>query len=93
MLKAQRQAIDAIDRELVQLFEKRTRIVEEVAQIKLDNHLPVLDASREQLVIEKVQSYLTDTSLSQDLADLYTEIMRLSRLHQHKWLVQQKDTH
>lgn len=93
MLKAQRQAIDAIDRELVQLFEKRTRIVEEVAQIKLDNHLPVLDASREQLVIEKVQSYLTDTSLSQDLADLYTEIMRLSRLHQHKWLDQQKDTH
>lgn len=93
MLKAQRQAIDAIDRELVQLFEKRTRIVEEVAQIKLDNHLPVLDASREQLVIEKVQSYLTDTSLSQDLADLYTEIMHLSRLHQHKWLVQQKDTH
>lgn len=93
MLKAQRQAIDAIDRELVQLFEKRTRIVEEVAHIKLDNHLPVLDASREQLVIEKVQSYLTDTSLSQDLADLYTEIMRLSRLHQHKWLDQQKDTH
>lgn len=93
MLEAQRQAIDAIDRELVQLFEKRTRIVEEVAHIKLDNHLPVLDASREQLVIEKVQSYLTDTSLSQDLADLYTEIMRLSRLHQHKWLDQQKDTH
>lgn len=93
MLKAQRQAIDAIDRELVQLFEKRTRIVEEVAHIKLDNHLPILDASREQLVIEKVQSYLTDTSLSQDLADLYTEIMRLSRLHQHKWLDQQKDTH
>lgn len=93
MLEAQRQAIDAIDRELVQLFEKRTRTVEEVARIKLDNHLPVLDASREQLVIEKVQSYLTDPSLSQDLADLYTEIMRLSRLHQHKWLDQQKDTH
>lgn len=57
MLEQERQNIDRIDREIVRLFEERTRTVEQVAQVKLTNNLPVLDASREQLVIEKVQSY------------------------------------
>lgn len=90
MLETQRQQIDAIDRELVRLFEERTRRVEDVARVKLDNHLPVLDASREQLVIEKVQSYLTDPQLADQVAALYIEIMRLSRQHQEEWLAQQK---
>lgn len=86
MLEQERQNIDRIDREIVRLFEERTRTVEQVAQVKLTNNLPVLDASREQLVIEKVQSYLTDTTLSEEIATLYTEIMRLSREHQTAWL-------
>lgn len=86
MLEQERQNIDRIDREIVRLFEERTRTVEQVAQVKLTNNLPVLDASREQLVIEKVQSYLTDPTLSEEIATLYTEIMRLSREHQTAWL-------
>ena len=54
MLEAERQQIDAIDREIVRLFEQRTRLVEDVARVKLANQLPVLDAGREQLVIQKV---------------------------------------
>lgn len=91
MLEAERQQIDTIDREIVRLFEKRTRTVEQVARVKLENHLPVLDASREQVVIEKVQSYLEDPLLANDVAALYTEIMRLSRQHQTAWLSNQKD--
>lgn len=88
MLEQERQNIDRIDREIVRLFEERTRTVEQVAQVKLTNNLPVLDASREQLVIEKVQSYLTDPTLSEEIATLYTEIMRLSREHQTAWLAE-----
>lgn len=88
MLEQERQNIDRIDREIVRLFEERTRTVEQVAQVKLTNNLPVLDASREQLVIEKVQSYLTDPTLSEEIATLYTEIMRLSREHQTTWLAE-----
>ena len=91
MLEAERQQIDTIDREIVRLYEKRTRTVEEVARVKLENHLPVLDASREQVVIEKVQSYLEDPLLANDVAALYTEIMRLSRQHQTAWLSNQND--
>ena len=80
-----------IDREIVALFEERTRTVEEVAEIKLANGMEILDSSREKLVIEKVQSYLQDPTLKYELADLYENIMRISRGHQERWMSEQVD--
>ncbi|AMB99914.1 chorismate mutase [Aerococcus urinaehominis] len=88
MLTEQRNKIDAIDREIVRLFEERTAVVEEVAEIKLANGKEVLDASREAAVIDKVQGYLKDPSLAGELADLYENIMRISRGHQEKWMAE-----
>ena len=85
MLEEQRQKIDQIDRQIVALFEERTNVVEEVAKIKLDNDIPILDSG----VILKVQSYLKDESLKDELAELYTELMRISRKHQKKWIEKQ----
>ena len=84
MLEEQRQKIDQIDRQIVALFEERTNVVEEVAKIKLDNDIPILDSGREEQVILKVQSYLKD-----ELAELYTELMRICRKHQKKWIEKQ----
>lgn len=86
MLEKQRATIDRIDRELVKLFEERTKTVEEVAEIKLANNMEILDSGREAIVIEKVQSYLDDSSLKGELADLYENIMRISRGHQQQWM-------
>lgn len=91
MLEKQRNEIDRIDREIVKLFEQRTNTVEEVAEIKLANNKEILDSGREAKVIEKVQSYLEDPALKDELADLYTEIMRISRGHQLKWMEKQED--
>lgn len=91
MLEKQRNTIDRIDREIVALFEERTRTVEEVAEIKLANGMEILDSSREKLVIEKVQSYLQDPTLKYELADLYENIMRISRGHQERWMSEQVD--
>lgn len=90
MLEKQRQQIDRIDRQLVTLFEERTRVVEEVASIKLQHHMLILDASREEQVIAKVQSYLKDVSLADELRDFYTQLMRISREHQQKWMEEQE---
>lgn len=89
MLEKQRETIDRIDREIVALFEERTRTVEEVAEIKLANGMEILDSGREKLVIEKVQSYLEDPKLKDELADLYENIMRISRGHQQRWMDEQ----
>lgn len=90
MLEKQRATIDRIDREIVKLFEERTRTVEEVAEIKLANGMEILDSGREKLVIEKVQSYLEDPKLKGELADLYENIMRISRGHQQTWMNERK---
>lgn len=89
MLEEQRQKIDQIDRQIVALFEERTNVVEEVAKIKLDNDIPILDSRREEQVILKVQSYLKDESLKDELAELYTELMSISRKHQKNWIEKQ----
>ena len=89
MLEEQRQKIDSIDCQIVALFEERTNVVEEVAKIKLDNDIPILDSGREEQVILKVQSYLKDESLKDELAELYTELMRISREHQKNWIEKQ----
>ena len=89
MLEEQRQKIDQIDRQIVALFEERTNVVEEVAKIKLDNDIPILDSGREEQVILKVQSYLKDESLKDELAELYTELMCISREHQKNWMFKQ----
>ncbi len=89
MLEKQRNKIDQIDREIVKLFETRTKVVEEVAQVKLANDMDILDASREDIVIEKVQAYLEDPALNNEVADLYKEIMRISRQHQKEWIDKQ----
>lgn len=86
MLEKQRKRIDEIDQELVRLFEERTQTVEEVAEIKLFNGIEILDSSREEQVIEKVQNYLENSELKDEVADLYQNIMRISREHQKDWI-------
>lgn len=89
MLEKQRKKIDAIDRQLVALFEERTSVVEEVAQIKLQHQIPILDSGREEQVIAKVQSYLTQPELEQEVKEWFVELMRISREHQQKWMNEQ----
>lgn len=91
MLSKQRQRIDELDRELVRIFEERTKVTEEVAGIKLAKGMEILDSSREKQVIEKVQGYLNDDSLRGELADLYENLMRISRGHQKNWMEKQNN--
>ena len=84
MLEKQRAEIDAIDREIVALFERRMQVVVEVAQIKKENGIAILDANREKEVIQKVQSYLKDATLKEELAEAYETLMKVSKDYQKK---------
>lgn len=86
MLEKQRAEIDAIDREIVALFERRMQVVVEVAQIKKENGIAILDANREKEVIQKVQSYLQDATLKKELAEAYETLMKVSKDYQRKQL-------
>ena len=79
MLEKQRAEIDAIDREIVALFERRMQVVVDVARIKKENGIAILDANREKEVIQKVQSYLKDATLKEELAEAYETLMKISK--------------
>ena len=63
-----RKDIDDIDKELVALFEKRMKIVTEIANYKLRNNMDVFDKGREDLLLKKVDTYLNNKELSGDLS-------------------------
>ena len=84
MLEKQSAEIDAIDREIVALFERRMQVVVDVARIKKENGIAILDASREKEVIAKVQSYLKDAALKEELAEAYETLMKVSKDYQKK---------
>ena len=84
MLEKQRAEIDVIDREIVALFERRMQVVVDVARIKKENGIAMLDASREKEVIAKVQSYLKDAALKEELAEAYETLMKVSKDYQKK---------
>ena len=84
MLEKQRAEIDAIDREIVELFERRMQVVVDVARIKKVNGIAILDASRGKEVIAKVQSYLKDATLKEELAEAYETLMKVSKDYQQK---------
>lgn len=45
--------IDDIDSKIIELYEKRMDIILEVTKYKMENNIPVLDASREAAMLTK----------------------------------------
>lgn len=81
-----RAELDRVDRELVRLFEKRMALSREVARCKLAHGLPVLDAAREEQVLDSRVSMLNNPALGEDVRTLYVCIMALSRGEQERLL-------
>ncbi len=77
-----RREIDAIDRQIVALFEQRMAVTEQVGRYKLANGIPVLDRSREEQVLAGKTALLQDKSLSSDVTELFETIMAISRRQQ-----------
>lgn len=85
-LEQARQKIDQLDRELSQLYEKRMACVKQVLAYKKDNGLPILDAKREQAVLNKHLTYLNDPELAPFYASFVQAMMANSRAYQEHLL-------
>ena len=74
-----RKEIDAVDAEIVKLFEKRMEISERMAAYKQQAGIPVRDKAREKEKIQQVQA-MTHTAFNREhIEELYTVLMSLSR--------------
>ena len=87
-----REDIDKVDKEIIELFQKRMDLCEEVAKYKLSVGKAILDKGREDSKIEKVQTFVDDESMKVALSDLFRQIMSSSRKLQYKFMEQNSAT-
>lgn len=71
--------INRIDRELVELFEKRMEIVKRVGEYKRENNIPILNRNREEEVISQNIKHLKNKDLENETGEFLKDIMKISR--------------
>ena len=85
-----RQGIDAIDRQLVELFRQRMDVTRKVGEYKRSQGIPVLDQERERQVLQN-KGELAGEALRPAVITLYQTIMALSRRQQRDLMGQGLD--
>ncbi len=85
-LAVPRQKIDEIDKELVRLLEARMDAVSEVARIKKEQEISVLDTGREEAVLTAVSKRVRNTEYKESIAAVFADIMKRSREYQAQQL-------
>lgn len=83
-LQTSRDIIDQCDREIVENLEKRFEAVKEVIAYKKANNLPILQASREDEVLKKIENYQDSHEFLREIKDIYIYIMNKSKEIQKK---------
>jgi len=83
MIDEIRSRIDKIDEELVRLFTERLSLVDEIAEKKKEEKLPVRDPAREREIVSRLTQGKPD-SIAGYTKTLFTTIFDLSRSHQAK---------
>lgn len=81
-----RDEIDNIDRQMVDLFERRMEISEKVAEYKINTGMKVFDKEREKRVIQKVKGLAHNDFNSHGIEELFLQIMAMSRKLQYQLL-------
>ncbi len=85
-LKAAREIINSVDKQMAELFEKRMDAVKMVAEYKKENGVPVEDLGREEEVILKNLKNLSNEELAPYYISFIRSNMEISKNFQHRLL-------
>ncbi len=83
-----REQIDAIDEQIVDLYEKRMDISRQVAEFKIETGKKVFDKVREDEKLRKVKSLTHNDFNSRGIEELFEQIMSMSRKLQYRLLAE-----
>ena len=83
-LKNARNEINNIDKEMAELFQKRMKAAEAIAEHKKDIGMPIFDEKREREVIEKNSELVSDPVIREYYINFITETMKISRAYQSR---------
>lgn len=84
-LSVSRERIDAIDKQIIDLFQQRMRIAADVAEYKREAGKPVYDKARETEKVDAARD-MTAPEFKQFIPPLFGMIMEMSRAYQHHLL-------
>lgn len=82
-LSITREEIDAVDRQIVELIEKRMDLALEVAKYKMSTGKPIYDRERELQKLEKLGSLASSEFNAKGVQELFLQIMSISRRYQY----------
>ncbi|HFI0065843.1 TPA: chorismate mutase [Streptococcus suis] len=82
LLEDIRKDINDLDCQLVSLLEQRMELVNQVTAYKRATGKPVLDASREQAVLDRVGSLVENPAYRSAIVATFSDIMAQSRAYQ-----------
>lgn len=86
-----RVAIDDVDEQIVELFQKRMELAGQVAETKRRSGKAIYDRSREQEKLKRLGA-LADNAFNQhSIEELFTQIMSISRRYQYSLLGDRQD--
>lgn len=85
-----RSMINDIDQEMLVLFEKRMMAVQEVLSYKIEHNLPIFDAQREQIVLERNLALVENEQLRTYYETYLKTMMDLSKQYQTELLKNRK---
>lgn len=83
-----REQIDEVDAQMVELYERRMDICRQVGEYKIETGKKVFDRTREMEKIAKVQSMTHNDFNRTGIAELFEQIMSMSRKLQYQLLAQ-----
>jgi chorismate mutase/prephenate dehydratase len=89
-LEEARKGITAIDKEMARLFVERMRLAGEVAAYKKANGLPVKDAAREAVVLEKNTALVEDPVLQEYYVPFLKDVISYSCAYQERLMNEMK---
>ncbi len=92
-LKVLRGRLDALDAQLVGLYQERMDIAKAVGEDKVKTGKKVFDPVREQEKIEQVTGLLEDEFYKKGIGELYAQLMSQSRKIQYQILIEEGKEH
>ena len=87
-LKELREEIDVIDRQMVDLFEQRMELCQQVAEYKINTGKKVFDRSRETAKLDTLKGLTHNEFNRHGVEELFQQIMAMSRKLQYQLLAQ-----
>lgn len=82
-LSVTREEIDKVDKEIVELIEKRMDLALEVAKYKMSTGKPIYDRQRELEKLEKLGGLASSEFNAKSVQELFSQIMSVSRRYQY----------